>query len=93
MNEVGGSTTITGTTDLNPLLVAVAAAVVGAAVVGAACGWLVRWGSVRLAKLEGLEPGTKPWQRWGPVIASALVLAAFGYQLEAPRLLLLHGVR
>ena len=65
---------------------------VGAAVVGAASGWLVRWGSVRLAKLEGLEPGTKPWQVWGPVIASALVLAAFGYELGATWLLLLHCV-
>ena len=73
---------------MSHLLVAVAALVVGAA-----GGWLVRWGSVRLAKLEGLEPGTKPWQVWGPVIASALVLAAFGYELGTTwLLLLLHSV-
>ena len=87
MNEVGGSATVTGVLDLNPLLIAMAAAVVGAA-----CGWLVRWGSVRLAKLEGLEPGNKPWQVWGPVLASALVLAAFGYELGATWLLILHCV-
>jgi leader peptidase (prepilin peptidase) / N-methyltransferase len=65
---------------------------VAAAVVGAVCGWLVRWGSVRLAKLEGLEQGNQAWQVWGPVIAAALVLAAFGYELGATWLLLLHGV-
>jgi leader peptidase (prepilin peptidase)/N-methyltransferase len=64
----------------------------GAAVVGAACGWLARWGSVRLAKLEGLESGTKSWQVWGPPIASALVFGAFGYELGASWLLLLHCV-
>jgi leader peptidase (prepilin peptidase) / N-methyltransferase len=87
VNEVGGSATVTGVVDLNPLLVAVASAIVGAA-----CGWLARWGSVRLAKLEGLESGTKPWQVWGPPIASALVFGAFGYELGATWLLLLHCV-
>lgn len=71
--------------DLSHVLIAVASAIVGAA-----CGWLARWGSVRLAKLEGLESGTKPWQVWGPSIASALVFGAFGYELGATWLLLLH---
>jgi len=62
------------------------------AVVGAGGGWMVRWGSVRLAKLEELEPGSKPWQVWGPPIASALVFAIFGYELGASWLLLLHSV-
>lgn len=62
------------------------------AAVGAAGGWLVRWGSVRLAKLEELEPGNKAWQVWGPVIASALVFAAFGYQFGATWLLLLDSI-
>jgi leader peptidase (prepilin peptidase) / N-methyltransferase len=62
------------------------------ALVGAAGGWLVRWGSVRLAKLEGLESGTKPWQVWGPPVASALVFAGFGYELGATWLLLLHSI-
>ena len=48
MNQVG---------DVNHLIVAVVWAAVGAA-----AGWFVRWGSVRLAKLEELEPGQKPWQ-------------------------------
>jgi len=87
MNVVGGSATLTGVLDLNPLLIAIALAVVGAA-----CGWLARWGSVRLAKLEGLEPGNQPWQVWGPPIAAALVFGAFGYELGATWLLLLHCV-
>jgi leader peptidase (prepilin peptidase)/N-methyltransferase len=47
------------------------------AVVGAAAGLLVRWGSVRLARLEGLEPGSKRWQVLGPPILCALVFAVF----------------
>ncbi|HEX9099641.1 MAG TPA: A24 family peptidase [Candidatus Dormibacteraeota bacterium] len=73
--------------DMNHVLVAVAAAIVGAA-----CGWLARWGSVRLAKLEGLEPAAEPWQVWGPPIAAALVFGAFGFELGATWLLLLHCV-
>jgi leader peptidase (prepilin peptidase)/N-methyltransferase len=42
------------------------------AVVGAAAGWVMRWGSVRLAKLEELEPGAKAWQVYGPPILCAL---------------------
>jgi prepilin signal peptidase PulO-like enzyme (type II secretory pathway) len=74
------------TLDLNHVLVAI---VWGA--VGAAAGLLVRWGSVRLAKLEELEPGHKPWQVWGPPIVAALVFAAFGYELGASLLLLHHS--
>ncbi len=47
------------------------------AVVGAAGGWLVRWGSVRLGRLEGLEPGHLRWQVYGPPILSALLFAIF----------------
>ena len=47
------------------------------AVVGAAAGLLVRWGSVRLARLEGLEPGKKRWQVLGPPILCAIVFAVF----------------
>ncbi len=72
---------------MSHLLIAAAAAAVGAV-----CGWLVRWGSVRLANLEGLEPGHQAWQVWGPPIASALVFGAFGYELGATWLLLLHCV-
>jgi leader peptidase (prepilin peptidase) / N-methyltransferase len=47
------------------------------AAVGAAAGWGMRWGSVRLARLEELEPGTKRWQVWGPPILSAILFAVF----------------
>lgn len=73
--------------DLSHVLIGIAMAVVGAA-----CGWLVRWGSVRLAKLEGLESGNRLWQVWGPPIATALVFGAFGYELGAAWSLLLHCV-
>ena len=55
--------------------------VVGAlwAVVGAAAGYGVRVGSVRLARLEGLESGARWWQVWGPPVLAAAVFAVFGY--------------
>ncbi len=60
------------------------------ALVGAAAGWFARWGSVKLARLEGLEPGFKAWQVWGPPILAAVFFAVFGYDLSAhlPALLL-----
>jgi len=76
---------------INHVLVAIVWAIVWA-VVGAGGGWLVRWGSVRLAKLEDLEPGTDMWQVWGPAIACALVFAVFGYVLGASWLLVLRSV-
>jgi leader peptidase (prepilin peptidase)/N-methyltransferase len=51
------------------------------AVAGAAGGWLVRWGSVRLGRLEGLETGNAPWQVYGPPILSALLFAVFAAHL------------
>jgi hypothetical protein len=54
---------------------------VGWAVVGAAAGWLARWGSVRLARLEGLEPGARPWQVYGPPVLAAILFAVFAYDL------------
>ena len=81
------SETLTGVLNLTNVLVAI-----GWAVVGAAGGWLVRWGSVRLAKLEELEPGSKRWQVWGPPIASALVFAAFGFELGFGWLLVLRSI-
>jgi len=61
----------------------------GWAVVGAAAGWFVRWGSVRLARLEGLEPGARPWQVYGPPILAALLFAVFAYDLGVAHVLLL----
>ena len=81
------SETLTGVLNLTNVLVAI-----GWAVVGAAGGRLVRWGSVRLAKLEELEPSSKRWQVWGPPIASALVFAAFGFELGFGWLLVLRSI-
>ena len=61
----------------------------GWAVVGALGGWLARWGSVRLARLEGLEPGFKPWQVYGPPIVAAVLFAVFAYDLGASHLAVL----
>jgi prepilin signal peptidase PulO-like enzyme (type II secretory pathway) len=54
---------------------------IGWGVVGAASGWLVRWGSVRLARLEELEPDSRPWQVYGPPILAALLFAVFAYHM------------
>ena len=62
------------------------------AVVGAGAGWVVRWGSVRLAKLEGLEPGSKPWQVWGPPVLCAVVFAVYGYVIASFPLLVVRSV-
>ena len=52
-------------------------------VLGGAAGWLVRWGSVRLARLEGLDPGDRPWQRFGPPLLSAAVFGVFAYAIPS----------
>jgi prepilin signal peptidase PulO-like enzyme (type II secretory pathway) len=62
------------------------------AVVGAAAGWFVRWGSVRLALLEGLAPATERWQVYGPPILSALLFAAFAAAVTDFPLLLLRSL-
>jgi leader peptidase (prepilin peptidase) / N-methyltransferase len=61
---------------MNHLLVGV-----GWALVGLPAGWFARWGSVRLAKLEELEPGCKAWQVYGPPILAALLFGIFAYGL------------
>jgi prepilin signal peptidase PulO-like enzyme (type II secretory pathway) len=52
---------------------------VGWIVAGAAAGWLLRWGSVRLARLEGLEPGSLRWQVLGPPILAAVLFGVFAF--------------
>ena len=71
---------------MNPYLVAIAWAVVGAG-----AGWLVRWGSVRLARLEGLESGHKAWQVYGPPLLSAALFAVFAFGVTSFPLLLLRS--
>lgn len=72
---------------MSPYLVAIAWAVVGAA-----AGWLVRWGSLKLARLEGLEPGFKPWQVYGPPILSAALFAVFALGTTSFPVLLLRSI-
>jgi prepilin signal peptidase PulO-like enzyme (type II secretory pathway) len=53
------------------------------AIVGGAGGWLVRWGSVRLARMEELEPGERRWQVLGPPILSALLFGVFAFGMTS----------
>ena len=64
----------------------------GWAVVGAAAGWLVRWGSVRLAILEGLQPGHKRWQVAGPPFLTAILFGVFAFHFGLTPTLLIKGV-
>lgn len=64
----------------------------GWGILGAAAGWAVRWGSVRLARLEELEPGSLPWQVYGPVVLSAVLFAAFALKVSPLPLLALRSV-
>ena len=61
-------------------------------VVGGAAGWLMRWGSVRLAKLEDLEPGRKAWQVYGPPIVCAILFGLFATEPISFQLLALRSV-
>lgn len=72
---------------MSPYLVAVAWAIVGAG-----AGWFARRGSVRLARLEGLEPGHKPWQVYGPPLLSAILFAVFAFAIPSFPLLLLRSL-
>ncbi len=62
------------------------------AVVGAAAGWLMRWGSVRLARLEELEPGNKRWQVFGPPILCAILFGVFATEPMSLQLLALRSL-
>ena len=65
---------------------------IGWAVAGAFGGWVMRWGSVRLAKLEELEPGHKGWQVYGPPIVCAILFALFATEPVSLQLLALRSV-
>jgi leader peptidase (prepilin peptidase)/N-methyltransferase len=66
--------------------------VIGWAVVGAGAGWFVRWGSVRLARMEELEPGHARWQVYGPPILSALLFAIFAAHVTPFPLLVVRSL-
>jgi len=61
-------------------------------VLGAAAGWGLRWGSVRLARLEGLDPGQKRWQVYGPPLLAAVLFAAFALQVTSLPVLILRSI-
>lgn len=66
--------------------------VAGWALLGAAAGVLVRWGSVKLARLEGLDPGNRRWQRFGPPVLSAIVFAVYAFVIPYWPLLVVRSV-
>jgi prepilin signal peptidase PulO-like enzyme (type II secretory pathway) len=72
---------------VNPYLIAVLWAIVGAA-----AGWVVRWGSVRLAVLEGLDPGRKAWQVYGPPVLAAIVFLALAIAIMDFPVLLVRSI-
>jgi prepilin signal peptidase PulO-like enzyme (type II secretory pathway) len=61
-------------------------------VVGAAAGWFARWGSVRLAILEGLQPGHRRWQVFGPPILTAGVFGVFAFHFGMTPTLFIRSV-
>jgi prepilin signal peptidase PulO-like enzyme (type II secretory pathway) len=64
----------------------------GWGLVGAAAGWVVRWGSVRLAHLEGLEPDHLGWQVFGPPVLTAILFAVFAFHFGMTLTLLIKSV-
>jgi len=62
------------------------------AFVGAGAGWAARWGSLKLARLEGLESDHKWWQEYGPPVLAALVFGVYALQIGPFPLLLVRTV-
>jgi leader peptidase (prepilin peptidase)/N-methyltransferase len=48
--------------------------------------------SVWLARAEGLEPGQRAWQKWGPAVWTALLFGLFGWRLGAHVTLLITSL-
>jgi prepilin signal peptidase PulO-like enzyme (type II secretory pathway) len=63
----------------------------GWAVVGAAAGWFVRWGSVRLARLEELQPGNLRWQVFGPPVLTAILFGVFAFHFGMTTTMLIRS--
>jgi prepilin signal peptidase PulO-like enzyme (type II secretory pathway) len=66
--------------------------VLGWTLVGAAVGVVIRIASVWLARGEELEPGRKPWQRYGPVVLAALLFGLFAWRIGPSWLLLIRSL-
>jgi prepilin signal peptidase PulO-like enzyme (type II secretory pathway) len=65
----------------------------GWAAVGAGVGVLVRAASVWLARREeDVEPGGRPWQRFGPVILTAVLFGLFGWRVGPHWVLLIRSL-
>jgi Flp pilus assembly protein protease CpaA len=64
---------------------------IGWLLVGAAAGWFLRWGSVRLARMEDLEPGRRRWQVFGPPILAALLFGLFAIHFGPSPVLFLRS--
>jgi prepilin signal peptidase PulO-like enzyme (type II secretory pathway) len=62
------------------------------AAVGVAVGAGVRIASVWLAQREELEPGRKPWQRYGPVILTAALFGLFAWRIGPNWVLLIRSL-
>jgi prepilin signal peptidase PulO-like enzyme (type II secretory pathway) len=62
------------------------------AFVGAATGVLVRVASVWLARREEVEPGRKPWQRFGPVVLAAVLFGLFAWRVGPHWVLLIRSL-
>lgn len=62
------------------------------AVVGAGAGWAARWGSLRLARLEGLESGHRWWQQYGPPALAAIVFGVYALQVSPFPLLVVRSI-
>ena len=72
---------------MNPYLIAVLWAVVGAA-----AGWGMRRGSVRLARLEELEPGNKLWQEYGPPVLCAVIFGIYAFGITSFPVLVVRSI-
>jgi prepilin signal peptidase PulO-like enzyme (type II secretory pathway) len=66
--------------------------IAGWAVAGAAVGGLVRVASVWLARREEVEPGRRPWQRYGPVVLTALLFGLFAWRVGPHWILLVRSL-
>jgi prepilin signal peptidase PulO-like enzyme (type II secretory pathway) len=72
---------------VNPYLIAILWAIVGAA-----AGWGMRRGSVRLARLEELEPGHKLWQEYGPPVLCAVIFAIYAFGITSFPVLVVRSI-
>ena len=65
---------------------------IGWGLVGSAAGVVVRVASVWLARGEGLQSGRRPWQRYGPVVLTALLFGLFAWRIGLDRVLLVRSL-